>query len=183
MQEILLLPMVDGDETTVSQWDTEAHSANYSAYANADSETVFINVDLVIGPQKSSPIVGSGLSNDPNEPPKMGDGFGESLAIHEHDETNPLIAGGSALVAIGAPGDDTDGIDAGAVYVYRVGPEGLWWEAKITSAFLERMGLPGPEMGDGFGESVKFVDGYLSINSKSGRFGVSIPIAKFMAIG
>ena len=92
--------------TTIAEpsWMAVAHSPSYSAYTTRDRQ-VYIKgagVDLLVGPEKSSPIVGSGLwFDDPNDPPKKGDEFGISLAIHEHDTHNYLIEGGSALVAIG----------------------------------------------------------------------------------
>lgn len=77
------------------------------------------SVNLVVGLEKSSPIVGIGhWKGDPINPPQKGDEFGTSLAVYEHDVHKPRIDGRFAPVAVGAPADDTGGTDAGAAYVY-----------------------------------------------------------------
>lgn len=194
----ILNPMNTETVGQTGWWDTEARSTNYSIYSSEG--TVYIlsvyGYDAVIGDGKLFPQIktratfekgfaGYGLwKGDDSSPPTKEGQFGRALAIHENDlpVQESLIAGGRALLAVGAPEEN-------AVYIFRLGvdgyeKEGVWWEAKITASSLQRMGfkdLPGP--GDGFGHSVKFINGYLSINSKSGRIGISIPIQEFLSIG
>ncbi len=84
-------------------------------------------------------------------------------------------ADGIILIAVGAPGDDEVEENTGAVYVFGLHREKVWFEKKILAP--EEF-LPG----DGFGHSVEFVDEHLYVNSRSGRDGMSIPIVNFSTI-
>ena len=141
-----------------------------------------------IGGPKSSPVIGTGLSYHEEfhgdghiyiqgslEKDIQGSDFGASVAIHEVDY---LFGVGDypALVAVGAPNADNG---RGAVYVFRVGEKGLWFERKITAHSNTK----------GFGRNVEFQqspDGkwHLGVGSDIDlRDMPSFPIEYFMMIG
>jgi PKD repeat protein len=67
------------------------------------------------------------------------------------DEFGTSVAIGDGVVVVGAPFDDQLGTDAGAIYVFEVGPTGQWLQAqKLTAS--------GGAAGDNFGFSVA-IDG------------------------
>ena len=140
----------------VKGWDSETHSANYSAYS--EEGTIYIlstteerNAVIGIGNGPLFPQIktrrtfsegfdGYGLWKGQDKAhPTEGDGFGTTIAIHENKKdrftsSSHLMSGGRALVAVGAPEHNEGG---GALYVFRLGvdgygDEGIWWEAKIT---------------------------------------------------
>jgi hypothetical protein len=79
------------------------------------------------------------------------DRFGESLALR------------GGLLAVGAPGDDTVGQNAGAVYVFAISPEADW---KTDRLLAPGCGNDGPA-GDQFGASVAVSEGILVVGAAS----------------
>lgn len=88
-------------------------------------------------------------------PTTNGANFGSSLAIY-----NPTATGGNALLAVGAPGDNTGVSNAGAVYLYRFDSgtnyDNLAYNTIVSSGTY---GMPLPlSGGDKFGSSVALYD-------------------------
>lgn len=190
--------VVMGDDETAVTGATD-QSKNWVAYTVG--EVVHVNYlpdeyagfqVVSIGGADTSPIIGVS-SPLPNsyfgegtliqrrfEEDIVGVDFGATLALYEPNESDtlyvPMVGDSGALLAVGAPKAD-DG--AGAVFIFRIGSQGLWLEAKLT-----------PDNGRtrGFGATVEFLttsDGveYLAIQSANQAEAAAYHIESFLGIG
>ena len=185
--------------------DVMARSKNWLAYTV--DEVVHVNYlpdehagfqVISIGGVDTSPIIGVG-SPLPNgyfgedfglvqkrfEEDIVDVDFGASIALFEGPVEKgifedrpfvPMVGNPAALLVVGAPEADNG---AGAVFVFRIGSEGLWLEAKLS-----------PDSGRtrGFGSEVQFLttsDGveYLAIQSENRAEAASYHVTSFLSIG
>ena len=98
-----------------------------------------------------------------------GSGFGSSISMYEYDKPKSIAAGGAALLAIGAPND------AGAVFVFRITPEEIWLEQKLSP----------PPNTTRYGKEVQFYRNehgeYLQVESEEETF--IIEVENFLTLG
>lgn len=106
----------------------------------------------------------------------IGVDFGAALALYEGKVAVPMVGHSGALLAVGAP-EANNG--SGAVFLFRIGSEGLWLQAKLT---------PDDEQTQGFGSKVAFLTSpqgaeYLVVQSEVRAVEESYDILDFLHFG
>ena len=100
----------------------------------------------------------------------IGTDFGRTIVLSESDKAT-RVGSNPAFLAIGAPEADNS---RGAVYIFRIGSDGLWIDQKVTQDTYY-FGFP-IEDKTGLGNKLKFSETHLHIGFHQEAGVISIPI-------